>query len=208
MPGQRKVPYGPSEKRELTRTQNREKIEAAAWRVFARIGLDGASVRDIVAESQVSPGSFYNYYGTKEAVFETLIAGLVDTVRACLAQARSAGGDQEAMLERGYRAFMDTILALEGGAEFFERNQQHIRSRLFGASQIRALMDDIAADVAQFSSLEHLSPTQRQVLVSVVFATGTEAIFGALRSGQRDAGDLPTFLARLLVRGIAASTAT
>lgn len=202
MPNQRKAPYSLSEKRGMTRAQNMEKIEAAAWKVFATLGLDGATVRDIVNESGVSAGSFYNYYRTKEAVFDKLVACLIERIRLEIAAARAGAQDIETMLRQGYGAFMNMLLSLPGGAEFFERNQQHIRSRLFGSAQIRALLADIEMDVAELGVLESLSESERKLLVSIMFATGTEAIFGALKTRDADIEGLARFLARLLTHGI------
>ncbi|GMM59719.1 hypothetical protein NUTIK01_04960 [Novosphingobium sp. IK01] len=217
MPHTRKGPYGPSEKRETTRARNMEKIEAAAWKVFASIGLDGATVRDIVTQSDVSAGSFYNYFGTKEAVFGKLIADLVDRVRIEVAQARAKSAqvaaqgpdgvaveDVEAMLARGYRVFMDVVLAIPEGPAFFEKNQHHIRSRLFGARQIDVLMADIAANVDELAASRGLSPGERQLLSAIIYASGTEALFVALRSGQTISAGYPDFLAQLLARGFGA----
>lgn len=203
MPNQRKAPYNLSEKREMTRAQNMEKIEAAAWKVFSTLGLDGATVRDIVNESEVSAGSFYNYYRTKEALFDKLVAELIERIRHEIAVAREGAGDIETMLGKGYAAFMNMLLSVPGGAEFFERNQHHIRSRLFGSAQIRALLADIEMDVAQLGALDRLSESERKLLASIMFATGTEAIFGALKTRDADIAGLARFLARLLTQGIA-----
>lgn len=202
MPNQRKAPYSLSEKREMTRAQNMEKIEAAAWKVFSTLGLDGATVRDIVTESEVSAGSFYNYYRTKEAVFDKLVAQLMERIRLEIAAAKAGAQDIETMLRQGYGAFMNRLLSVPGGAEFFERNQHHIRSRLFGSAQIRALLADIEIDVAQLGVLDRLAENERKLLVSIMFATGTEAIFGALKTRNADIAGLARFLARLLTRGI------
>jgi AcrR family transcriptional regulator len=53
--------------------KNREKIEAAALRLFIRRGFYGTSVRDIAQEAGVSLGNIYNYYRTKEQVFSSLV---------------------------------------------------------------------------------------------------------------------------------------
>ena len=54
--------------------KNQRKIEAAALRVFTRQGYHGTSVRDIAREGRVSIGNIYNYYRTKEALFESLVS--------------------------------------------------------------------------------------------------------------------------------------
>lgn len=53
--------------------RNQKKIEDAALRVFTRLGFHGTSVRDIAKESGVSTGNLYNYYRTKEEIFESII---------------------------------------------------------------------------------------------------------------------------------------
>jgi AcrR family transcriptional regulator len=53
--------------------RNQKKIEDAALRVFTRLGFHGTSVRDIAKESGVSIGNLYNYYRTKEEIFESIV---------------------------------------------------------------------------------------------------------------------------------------
>lgn len=59
-------------KRERAKAANREAILDAARRVFAQLGYDGASVRDIIRGTDLASGTFYNYFHSKEEVFEAL----------------------------------------------------------------------------------------------------------------------------------------
>ncbi|MDA8244386.1 MAG: TetR/AcrR family transcriptional regulator [Elusimicrobia bacterium] len=52
---------------------NRSRILAAAARLFTRQGFHGTSTRDIAAEAGVSLGNIYNYFGTKEEIFVSLL---------------------------------------------------------------------------------------------------------------------------------------
>jgi AcrR family transcriptional regulator len=56
--------------------RRREILEAAA-RVFARRGFDRATTRDIAREAEVSEGTIYNYFASKQE----LVTALVDVVR-------------------------------------------------------------------------------------------------------------------------------
>ena len=47
-------------------------ILEAARRCFQRDGFRGASIADICAEAGMSPGHLYHYFGSKEAIIETL----------------------------------------------------------------------------------------------------------------------------------------
>lgn len=52
---------------------NQVKIEQAALRIFTRQGYHGTSVREIADEAGISLGNIYNYYKTKEQIFESLV---------------------------------------------------------------------------------------------------------------------------------------
>ena len=53
--------------------RNRAKIEKAALRMFIRQGYHGTSMREIAGVSGVSLGNIYNYYPTKEALFQRIV---------------------------------------------------------------------------------------------------------------------------------------
>jgi AcrR family transcriptional regulator len=59
----------------------REEILDAAQRCFARSGFHGASMQEICAEAQISPGGLYRYFASKEAI----IAGIAERDRADVA---------------------------------------------------------------------------------------------------------------------------
>ncbi len=50
----------------------------AATKVFAAKGFHGARVDDIVRAAKTSHGTFYLYFGSKEALFEHLVAQVAD----------------------------------------------------------------------------------------------------------------------------------
>ena len=53
--------------------RNQAKIEKASLRVFIRQGYHGTSMREIADVSGVSLGNIYNYYPTKEALFQRMV---------------------------------------------------------------------------------------------------------------------------------------
>jgi len=94
--------YRDSEKRKITKEQNRAAIQKAAWEVFCTIGMDAANIRDIVNRSGLSPGTFYNYYRTKEAIFEALSQELLNRLRAETRASRAKAATLEELLFRCY----------------------------------------------------------------------------------------------------------
>lgn len=61
-----------SGKRERAKAANRQAILDAAKRVFAEMGYETATVRDIIRGTDLAAGTFYNYFKSKEEVFEAL----------------------------------------------------------------------------------------------------------------------------------------
>jgi AcrR family transcriptional regulator len=65
--------------------QRRELIARALWRVTARHGLDGVSIRHIAAEAGVSPGMVQHYFRTKDEMMTFSLDVISEHVRARLA---------------------------------------------------------------------------------------------------------------------------
>jgi AcrR family transcriptional regulator len=53
---------------------NKNRIEGAAKELFIRQGFHATSMRDIASRAETSLGNLYNYYRTKEAILESIIA--------------------------------------------------------------------------------------------------------------------------------------
>jgi AcrR family transcriptional regulator len=66
------VAYLSPGKREQTKLANRQSILDAARTVFGDMGYEAATVRDIIRRTGLSVGAFYNYYRSKEEVYEAL----------------------------------------------------------------------------------------------------------------------------------------
>src|SRR5215208_1980126 len=60
--------------------KRKETIEDAARELFIKQGFHRTSMRDIAKGAGVSLGNLYNYYPTKEAIFESLINGYVTVI--------------------------------------------------------------------------------------------------------------------------------
>ena len=50
----------------------RGKIVEAAWRLFYEQGYENTTVEEIISSSYTSKGSFYHYFGGKDALLSTL----------------------------------------------------------------------------------------------------------------------------------------
>jgi AcrR family transcriptional regulator len=59
-------------------------IESAAKELFIKQGFHATSMRDIAKTADVSIGNLYNYYETKEQIFESIIGNYLQTINSRL----------------------------------------------------------------------------------------------------------------------------
>lgn len=60
--------------------EKKSAIEDAARELFIKQGFHATSMRDISRNAEVSLGNFYNYFPTKEAIFESIINGYLQII--------------------------------------------------------------------------------------------------------------------------------
>jgi AcrR family transcriptional regulator len=117
-----------SGKREQNKARNRAEILDAARAVFAEIGYDAASIRDVVARTDLAPGTFYNYFPDKRSVLVALVresgAEGARRVREARAQAKSL----EEFVYNGFRAYFEFVGSDRTSFELMRRNVSTLRS--------------------------------------------------------------------------------
>jgi AcrR family transcriptional regulator len=136
----------PTGRRELTKTQNRETILAAARLVFAQLGFATATVRDIIRATPLASGTFYNYFKSKEEVYQALRDEVALRLRPRLREARAGAQTPEAFLAQSFRAFFQFVAESGGSSAGPERFRMDSPEVLAGFAELRA---DIQAAMAQ-----------------------------------------------------------
>jgi AcrR family transcriptional regulator len=92
-------------KREQTKLANRQAILDAARAVFGEMGYEAASVRDIIRRTGLSVGAFYNYYRSKEEVYQALADDGARRFRLILRAEYEKAEDFDGFLRRALHAF-------------------------------------------------------------------------------------------------------
>ena len=98
-----------SGKRANTKAANRRAILTAARRVFALIGYEVTTVRDIIRETNLASGTFYNYFKSKEEVFQAIAEDSTYRFRAHLSEVRARTNSLEDYIEHAFRAYFSFI---------------------------------------------------------------------------------------------------
>src|SRR6202789_2798425 len=109
-PAEPPLPDGPGAgKREQTKLANRRAILDAAREVFGELGYETATVRDIIRRTSLSVGAFYNYYRSKEEVFDALADDGARRFRPILKAQSAKATDFESYLRAAVRAYFDFL---------------------------------------------------------------------------------------------------
>ncbi len=118
----------PIGKRERMKVANRLAILAAARRVFAQMGYDAASVRDIIRGTELASGTFYNYFRSKEEVFEAIADDSARRFKPLLRAARESATSFEDYLRAAFDAYF-TFVAEENQIEGrpIDERRPHVR---------------------------------------------------------------------------------
>jgi AcrR family transcriptional regulator len=166
----------PAGRRELTKAQNRETILAAARTVFAQLGFAAATVRDIIRATPLASGTFYNYFKSKEEVYQALRDEVALAVRPRLREARAGAQTAEAFLAQSFGAFFQFVAESgesTAGPERFRMDSPEVLAGFaelreeIVAAQARGLLP--AADAASLSA----------ALVGVAFELAEQVKAGA-----------------------------
>jgi len=136
-----------SSRREQTKIQNRETILAAARQVFAQLGFAAATVRDVIRATPLASGTFYNYFKSKEEVYQALRDEVALKVRPRLRDARRTATSREEFLAASFRAFFAFVAEDRGETpQVPERFRMDSPEVLEGFAELR---EDISAAVAR-----------------------------------------------------------
>ena len=144
-------------KREQTKARNRSVLLEAAREVFVELGYDAATVRDIVARTNLAPGTFYNYFPDKRSVLTALIAEV----------------GAEDFVQSGFRAFFEFIVADPVTFAFLRRNLGTIRER-FGDTVLPAGLGELEADLREAIARGDLPDVDVGYLAHAMLAVGLE----------------------------------
>ena len=110
-------------RREERKAQNRAKLLVAARKVFAEKGYGEATARDIVRETDLASGTFYNYFEDKQDAFMALLDEMGEKGRALVrAQRQDTKLSLEERIASAYRAYFEWAVAEDDLFEVFRRN--------------------------------------------------------------------------------------
>ncbi|MEQ8557710.1 MAG: helix-turn-helix domain-containing protein [Henriciella sp.] len=193
---------GPDGKRAQTKAANRQAILAAARQVFARIGFDATTVRDIIRETDLAAGTFYNYFRSKEEVFEAIANESARRFRPMLQMVREKAQSFEEYIQAAYGAYF-TFLQTEN-EDAISSGAPHMA--LIGVRvdtpEMHAIFDEIRMDLEQVAQTANISLEDSEYLTAAAIGIARELGDHMLQRRPVDVENAARFATTLLLDGV------
>lgn len=189
-------------KRARAKEANRKAILEAARTVFARIGYDAANIRDIIRETDLASGTFYNYFKSKEEVFEAIANDSVLRFRPLLQKVRDEAEDLESYLHAAYGAYFNFLA--EENDPAIEAGTPHMS--LIGVRidtpEMQTVSDEIRADLEIVMDKIGLAHLDLEYLTAAAIGIAREMGDHMLQRRPVDAAGATEFATKLMLAGI------
>lgn len=190
-------------KRDQTKLANRAAILEAGRDVFAELGYEGTTVRDIIRRTQLASGTFYNYFKSKDEVFHALHDDGVARFKPLLTAARiAAAGDFERYMVTAFGAYFNFLLRDNLVEKAMAQRPDWTRVR-FDTPDTLAMFDELKADIFTFASDNQLAAIDPELLTASVFGLAQEIGDRILRGKVIDIDAAASFAANFVQGGIA-----
>ncbi len=196
------VAYLTPGKREQTKLANRQAILDAARETFAELGFEAATVRDIIRRTTLSVGAFYNYFRSKEEVFDALSDEGAARFRPILQAQSAQATDFASYLRAGVRAYYDFVLQ---DREAFLAGRvpddfPHTRT----TPEMQAVYAEVRSTLDRVMERDAALAVDLDYLAAAVIAVAREIGDEMLRRRPVDAEGAAEFVASLILGGVGA----
>lgn len=163
----------PKGKRELTKLNNREAILNSAREVFAELGYGATTVRDVIRKTGLASGTFYNYFKSKEEVFEAIMDDGMRRIRPRLKADRIRSRNFEEFIRNAYATYFDYLVSDRHMFQMIRGNQTWFRVRM-DTPEVLAGLEEIKEYIDEDIRDGNLPAVDSEYLMAAVVGIATE----------------------------------
>lgn len=190
-------------KREETKANNRQAIIDAARRVFAELGYGATTVRDIIRATELASGTFYNYFKSKEEVFQALQDETALRVRPRLRAERIRARNFEEFIAGTFRTFFDFVKNDHTSLATMRRNPELQRMRI-DTPEVIAGFDELRADLEIAIKNGVMPDTDADLLMAAIVGVAFEIANHMILRSDVSVDDAAKFATALFLGGVQA----
>lgn len=188
-------------KRERTKIENRHTILEAARRVFAELGYGATTVRDIVRATPLASGTFYNYFKSKEEIFQAIQDESALRIRPRLREERARAETIEEFISSTFRTFFEYVESDQHSFRAIRRHSDTMRVRMDTPEMI-AGFEELRQDLETAIGKGLLPPVDTDYLMAAFVGVAFEIAERMLRRDDTDPASAAEFATALLLGGV------
>ena len=189
-------------KRAQVKEQNRRVILDAARHVFSELGYGTTTVRDIIRATPLASGTFYNYFKSKEEVFQAIRDETALAVRPALRAARLKAESAEAFVAATFRTFFAYVAANRGSfAAATQTDSIHVH---IDTPEVLAGFTELRQDVDKAMARGLFPVVDAEFFTAAIIGVAFEMAEVLQRRGTIDAEAAADFATSLFMAGITA----
>jgi AcrR family transcriptional regulator len=193
----------PAGKREQTKVQNRQIILEAARIVFAELGYGATTVRDIIRATPLASGTFYNYFKSKEEVFQAIQDESALRIRPRLHEERAKANTVEEFISGTFHTFLEYVAADQSNFHAIRRNTDTLRVRM-DTPEIIAGFQELREDLESAIEKGLFPPVDADYLMAAIVGVAFEMAERMLRREPFDTEEAARFATALFMGGVRA----
>lgn len=198
----------PPGKRQRAKAANRQAILEAARMVFARLGYEATTVRDIIRETDLAAGTFYNYFRSKEEVFEALADASTARFRGHLAEVRRVAATFEDYVRGAYRAYFHFLARENADAIAEETPHLALIGVRVDTPEMQAVFTEIRADLDRVLEGDPQRAIDTVYLTAACIGIAREMGDYMLKRRPLDPDGAADFASEMVLAGVAAAAHT
>src|SRR5579871_1981610 len=191
----------PLGKREQTKVQNRELILEAARQVFAELGFGATTVRDIIRATPLASGTFYNYFKSKEEVYQAIRDDVALAIRPRLREERNKAKSVEEFISSTFRTFMEFVAGDQVNFRTIRHSADTTRVRL-DTPEVIAGFEELREDIEKAIKEGLFPPVDADFLMASIVGVAFEVGERMILRDKRDPLAAANFATALFLGGI------
>jgi AcrR family transcriptional regulator len=191
-------------RREERKAQNRAKLLLAARKVFAEKGYGEATARDIVRETDLATGTFYNYFEDKQDAFMALLDEMSEKGRALArAQRQDPASSLEERIAGAYRAYFEWAVQENDLFDVFRRNASVI-ALLPDREPFELGISELLEDLTAWADAGDIPPGDFEYLAVAGVGMGFQIATHLVEGDPPDVEGATRFCTRMFMGGLRA----
>ncbi|HEY5047828.1 MAG TPA: TetR/AcrR family transcriptional regulator [Rhizomicrobium sp.] len=176
-------------------------ILQAARHVFTELGYGATTVRDIIRATSLASGTFYNYFKSKEEVFQAIQDESALRIRPRLREERAKAGNIEEFISGMFRTFLEYVAGDEHNFRAIRRNTDTLRVRM-DTAEIIAGFEELRQDLEVAISKGLFPPVDADYLMAAFVGVAFEVAERMLRRDNPDPAQAAAFATALFLGGV------